>query len=452
MDRHWRLIVAGLVMELIYLFYRLINVDPAKTVIKFMIIYGAAFLVMTLSYRLTAKQASSRLFLIIVLVFTLVFSLTLVTSPPDQSDDIYRYIWDGKLQHFGISPYAYAPDDPVLEKYHSETLPALVNFPHIKTIYPPLAQFLFRASYELFGESVTGLKLLFLLAVLGSGLLFFSILRKRGGDSRWLLFFAWNPMVVMETAVNGHLDILMVFFLLLCIWLYYKRKIVLSGAALACAVLSKLIPVIFLPVFFLALIPASSGDRVRTAAEGVPITVNAFLKKVLHKHVLLFFGAFSAAIAVFYAFYFESAQNMFLTAVNYSTKWYFNNPLFQTILSVIQRNETAHMVSFSLFAVVFAVILVRVKQVEKQLFFAAAAFVLLNPTIHPWYLTLLLALLCIHRSPAVVLWSGLIIISYGVVYRFRLSGVWQDSWLLMSLEYIPLLVFVLFSRTPLKKE
>lgn len=437
MDQYWRLIIAGLTMELLYLFYRLGNGSPAQIVIKYMVIYGGAFLVMMVSYRLVEEREFSRFFFVIVLGFALVFGLTLVASPPDQSDDIYRYVWDGKLQHFGISPYTYAPDDPALAKYHSETLPALVNFPHIKSIYPPVGQLLFRVSYGLFGESVTGMKLLFLLAAMGSICLFYSILKTRGSDPRWLLFFAWNPLVIMETAINGHLDILMVFFILLCLWLFYKGKTVFSGIALACAVLTKLIPIIFLPVFLLFFIYNHEEHEEHQENEGW----NGVFKRILE-----FFVPQVLTIAVFYAFYFESASNMFLTVVNYSTKWYFNNPMFNVILAVFERNETAHVVSFSLFVLVFIVILVKVKPLEKQLFYAAGAFVLLNPTIHPWYLMILLALLCIRRNPVVVLWSGLIVISYVVVYRYKLTGVWEDSWLLMSLEYLPLLAFLIFSR------
>jgi hypothetical protein len=474
MKTKWTLILPGLLIELFYILYRLIDVNPAQTVIKYMVVYAAAFIMMVVSFRLLKNQALSRFFLLTVLLFSLVFGLTLVTAPPDQSDDIYRYLWDGKLQHYGISPYTYAPDDPALNQYHSEQLPKLVNFPEIKTIYPPLAQLFFRLSYTLFGESVTGMKFLFFLIALGSICFCYLILKQKKADTRWLLFFAWNPLVIMETAVNGHLDILMVFFLLMSLWCFYKgsaaptysrsarcrsfwgfiskicRKnkvseninknmLIFSGITLACAVLSKLIPVILLPVFFLYFLPLLRGVAAkRTGCVGFMFKPSVL--SVGKKNIFQFFIPLVLTITTFYALYFESAQNMFLTAINYSTKWYFNNPLFLGIFSIFRDNATAHMVSFLLFIVLYILILLSPFELDKKIVYTLGAFVICNPTIHPWYLIILLGLLCIHRSVIVVWWSGLVIFSYIVVYDFKLTGTWKDSWFLMGLEYLPLVI------------
>jgi hypothetical protein len=487
---------------------------------------------MVVSFGLLKDQKFSRFFFLTVLLFSLIFGLTLVSSPPGQSDDIYRYLWDGKLQYYGISPYTYAPDDPVLNPYHSEQLPKLVNFPHIKTIYPPVAQLFFRLSYTLFGESVPGMKFLFLLFALGSICFFYSILKQKGAETRWLLFFAWNPLVIMETAVNGHLDILMVFFLLISLWgvapptcsrsarcrsfrgfisgvgdpnLFTvsqmpffrsfiskvcpkskvsesinkkgaatptysrsarcrslrgfiskicqnnkvseninKSKLILSGISLACAVLSKLIPVILLPVFFFYFLPLLRGS--------LNLSVSS-VSSVAKKNIFKFFIPLVLTITTFYILYFESAQNMFLTAINYSTKWYFNNPLFLGIFSIFKDNATAHMVSFLLFIVLYILILLSRLESDKKIFFALGAFVICNPTIHPWYLIILVGLLCIHRSFIVVIWSGLVIFSYIVVYDFKLTGTWKDSWFLMAIEYLPLLILLVIQwhRGRLKK-
>ncbi|MGD2090172.1 MAG: hypothetical protein PVH61_28605 [Candidatus Aminicenantes bacterium] len=473
------LLLSGLLIELFYILYRLVDVNPAQTVIKYMVVYAAAFIMIVVSFRLLKDRQLSRFFFLTVLLFSLVFGLTLVTAPPGQSDDIYRYLWDGKLQYYGISPYTYAPDDPALNPYHSEQLPKLVNFPHIKTIYPPVAQLFFRLSYTLFGESTAGLKFLFLLIALGSICFFYLILKQKGADPRWLLFFAWNPLVIMETAVNGHLDILMVFFLLMSLWSFYKgsatptysrsarcrsfwgfiskvcRKnkvseninknlLIFSGISLACAVLSKLIPVILLPVFFFYFLPLLRGS--------LNLSVSS-VSSVAKKNIFKFFIPLVLTITTFYILYFESAQNMFLTAINYSTKWYFNNPLFLGIFSIFKDNATAHMVSFLLFIVLYILILLSRFELDKKLFFALGAFVICNPTIHPWYLIILLGLLCIHRSVIIVLWSGLVIFSYIVVYDFKLTGTWKDSWFLLGIEYLPLVILLVIQwyRGRLKK-
>jgi len=268
---------------------------------------------------------------------------------------------------------------------------------------------------------------------------------ERGQNPVLLLFFAWNPLVIMETAVNGHLDIVMVFFMLLSLLFFYKQRYILSGITLAGAVLSKLIPIILLPLFFFNLLKQKflGGSRGAIFQKSPPGR-----RRQLRKSGS-FLISFLLTVVFFYAFYWGSAVNMFLTAVNYSSTWYFNNPVFSFILMLAKSNPLAHLISFSVFTVIFLFIFFSSLSFEKKIFYAAVAFILLNPTIHPWYLILLVGLLCINRWDGVILWSGLVIFSYTVVYRFKLTGEWSDSWVQMALQYTPLLIFLsigLFKR------
>jgi alpha-1,6-mannosyltransferase len=430
-------------MELLYLIYRLVDTGPAQAVIKYMVIYGAVFVFLGISYILLKKQEFSRSFFVTVLVFSFIFGMTLLTSLPDQSDDIYRYIWDGKLQHYGISPYTYAPDDPALTQYHSEILPRLVNFPHIKTIYPPVAQVVFWLSYTLFGESVSGLKFLFLLTLLGSVCLFYLLLKNRKGDPRLLFLFAWNPLVIMETAINGHLDILMVFFVLLFLFYFFREQWILTGIALALAILTKLIPIILAPFIVLNLFP-NPRQPIKSFWESRTL----FSKRggTPAVWVLAAGGSMIVTIVGFYWWYWESAGNMFLTALNYGTKWYFNNPVFMVILPIFNDNRVAHMVSFALFILLYVFILFRPMDIRAKFFYVLLLFIFMNPALHPWYLIVLLALLSIYRSHWVILWSGTIVAAYAVVYQFKITGIWKDLWILMAIEYVPLILFIILGH------
>jgi hypothetical protein len=447
-------ITTGLLIEVLFVHYRVLDTGPAQAVIKYMVVYGAAFILLGVAYFMLRGQELSRFFFIAVLVFSFIFGMTLVTAMPDQSDDIYRYLWDGKLQYYHINPYTFAPDDPALKEFHSDMLPRLVNFPEIKTIYPPLAQMVFRVSYTLFGESVSGMKFLFLLFMLGSSWLFYLILTGKG-DRRIFLFFAWNPLVVMETSINGHLDILMVFFLLLFLLFFLKERWVLSGIALALSVLSKLIPVIVVPLVFIYLVrlpkknlttkPRGAGFLKDTKDTKGLETIKEWIRES-GKLILRFFGPMIGVIAAFYLLYFKSAQNMFLTAVNYGTKWYFNNPVFMVLLEVFKSNRTAHFVSFSIFILIYLFILLKSMSIEKKLFYVFFAFVLMNPALHPWYIMVLLLLLCIHRSYWVMGWSGMVAFAYIVVYQYKLTGTWVDSWFVMTIEYLPLLILSIVTQ------
>ena len=59
----------------------------------------------------------------LIVIFALFFRIVLWLSPPTLSDDIYRYLWEGRLVSMDINPFEYAPDAPQLE--HPPPEPAL---------------------------------------------------------------------------------------------------------------------------------------------------------------------------------------------------------------------------------------------------------------------------------------------------------------------------------------
>ncbi len=404
--------------------YMAIGTDPVNSVIKYMIIGTFAFIPLLILFRRIRNIKISGNHLIAMFLFSAVFNLMLVSSGPEMSDDIYRYIWDGKLQNHGISPYKYAPDDPVLKDLHSNELPSLINFPEVKTVYPPISQLIFSTAYFLFGESITGLKLIFILFNLVSVLFFYLILVNLKKHLSLLLLFAWNPLIIMETAINGHLEIVMAFFILTSVYFYLTSKYILSGAGFALAVLTKIVPVIFLPIIFIDLIKR---------------------KKKVKVH-FFFFGSCMSVIAFFVALHFKTIINMLNTAVNYSSKWYFNNPIFYFIHSIFKNNELSHLISFSVLLLLLMFIYFNSFELNKKLFYSALLFVLFNPTIHPWYLILPVGLSAIYYSKVVLLWSLTIYASYSVMYGYIGRGVWEDSIIQLLIQYIPLLLLILWSK------
>ncbi|HTO95341.1 MAG TPA: hypothetical protein VMM80_13200, partial [Bacteroidota bacterium] len=117
---------------------------------------------------------------LIVLLFGVLFRLSLVPHAVIGSDDIYRYLWDGRVAAAGINPYAYTPTDPHLAPLATADLPSSVNHPELKSVYPALAQGLFLLSHVLFGDSVAGMKLLLVLADCVTLLLLRALLAPRG--------------------------------------------------------------------------------------------------------------------------------------------------------------------------------------------------------------------------------------------------------------------------------
>ena len=159
------------------------------------------------------------------------FRITLLFSLPGLSDDIYRFVWDGKLLHEGIHPFAHVPSWFV----NSDRLPESVNIelyrnlnsPDYFTIYPPVGQFLFWLSA--FSNSILGsaiiMRVFVLAAEVGSVFLLVKLLEIYGIQKKNIILYALNPLVILELMGNLHLEAFMIFFLLLGIYLYKNIQI-----------------------------------------------------------------------------------------------------------------------------------------------------------------------------------------------------------------------------------
>src|SRR5215467_11458449 len=155
--------------------------------------------------------------LAIMLGFAVLFRCIVLFSPLLLSSDLYRYVCDGRVQRAGINPYRYAPEDDALVPLRDTTIYPRINRPELHTIYPPAAQMLFALITTVVPDSVSGMKavmVLFDLATLG---VLMRLLKRHGSDPERLALYAWSPLVVFEFAGSGHVDALMLPFLLLAL-------------------------------------------------------------------------------------------------------------------------------------------------------------------------------------------------------------------------------------------
>jgi hypothetical protein len=178
------------------------------------------------------------------------FRLTLLFAPPVLSDDLYRYLWDGRVQAHGINPYRHAPADPALAHLR-DPLHARINHPEVPTLYPPLSQILFAAVSFLSG-SETAMKAVMTLAEMAGWLVLGRVWTFRALPGRWLLLYLWNPLPALETSGSGHNDAPGVTLLLLASLFIIQGRPGVSIAALAGSVASKLFPILALPAWLRA--------------------------------------------------------------------------------------------------------------------------------------------------------------------------------------------------------
>ena len=197
---------------------------------------------------LRARPARS-LFLIAIF-FAVLFRLSILFSPLFLSDDIYRYVWDGRVQAAGINPYRYVPADPSLAQFRDATIyPKINRRDYATTIYPPLAEAIYFLTTRI-SESVTWMKATMLgfeaiaIWALSQLLVSFGLSRQR------ILIYAWHPLIVWEFAGSGHVDAVAIAFITLALLARRRNSEALVGITLACATLVKIFPVVLFPALY----------------------------------------------------------------------------------------------------------------------------------------------------------------------------------------------------------
>jgi alpha-1,6-mannosyltransferase len=186
----------------------------------------------------------------LVLLVAVALRLPLLLSPPILSSDVYRYVWDGRVQAAGINPYRYVPDDPALASLRDISL-----FPHINradyapTIYPPAAQFVFGLVGRIW-PTVTGMKLAMVgFEALAIGCLW-RMLALAGLPRSRLLIYAWNPLPAWAFAGNGHVDAMVGGLVALALLLRVRRSDGWAGLALGLAFTTKFLPAVMAPALW----------------------------------------------------------------------------------------------------------------------------------------------------------------------------------------------------------
>ena len=365
---------------------------------------------------------------VIILLFAIIFHATLLFSTSPLSNDIYSYYWDGKVLSNGLNPYAYSPDAGQLSSLRDSNWGNIMN-KHVSTMYPPLSQGVFAAAYSIFPSTFT-LRLCSVSFNLLSIWVLILILKKLCLDVRYSVIYAWAPLAVIEFANSGHIDSLAILLVLLSFLLLIKKRMVLSSAAMALAVLAKVYPLLF------ALL---------------------FLRRWGKKGALVFAGV----IAVFYLPFLTAGAAGF-QGFSCFVRWgLFNGslfPLLQAGLGTTMGRHESLLVSKVIVSLVFVCLLTyltyrysrSLQQEENGLllwkysFWLTGAFLLLSPIVHPWYLIWVLPFLCFFRSAGWILLTGTIILARSVYIGFEATGVWKEIWWIRLCEYAPFYMLMFY--------
>ncbi len=350
-----------------------------------------------------------------VLLVALLLRLLLLPVPPTLSDDVLRYVWDGRVVAAGSNPYLLAPEDPALASLQGPVWRSL-SHRDVPTVYPPLALGLFSIAARL-AASVHVLKLLLSAFDLLTCLLLIRLCAAFGLPVARAAWYAWNPLVVLETAGMGHVDALGVALVAATLFaLSRSRPRALSAAAAAAgAVLAKLVPIVVLPIW------ARASRRPWVFAGVVAVLIVAGL----------------GPIAL-------SARGVPPGITRFAISWEFNGPLYEPLWRLSERLDVTARVERRLDAVKIATerhelwnrfYPFNYPQLHAKLVLAAAlgltliacwrirdpidgtgavfgAILIFSATVYPWYLLWVLPTAALRQRRAWLLLSGLMPLSY----------------------------------------
>ncbi len=240
------LVAAGLAV----LAWDRLNLDDDTRVVAFMVSICVAGLLWLLAVAVVRRGRLPPRTIWVVLVATVAMRAMILAGPPLLSSDVYRYVWDGRVQLAGINPYRYLPVAPELEFLRDEAV-----YPHINradyahTVYPPAAQAIF-ALAAMVTPGVFGMKLMMAVfdALAIAALAW--LLRMAGREPAELLIYAWLPLPVWEFAGNAHVDAAAAGLLALALLAAVRGRAVWTGVVLAAATLTKFLPAVVLPAFW----------------------------------------------------------------------------------------------------------------------------------------------------------------------------------------------------------
>ncbi|MGE0587850.1 MAG: glycosyltransferase 87 family protein [Cyclobacteriaceae bacterium] len=386
------------------------------------------------------------------LVVALLFRLLFIASLPVLSDDFYRFIWDGRLIVNGIHPFAELPTF-YLQPEH--TVPGVnqglfdrLNSQDYFTVYPPLAQAVFFLSVYISPDSILGsvliMRVLILLAEVGTCFLLMKFLDEFGLKRERVLIYALNPLIILELTGNLHFEAFLIFFVVLCLFLLSRTKIVLAGVSMAIAIASKLIPLIFLPLFV---------GRIKTVQLivffiSVAITLLLMFYPLVNDNgfdgltesLKLYFKSFEFNASIYYLVreygFWTKGYNTIQTVgwklgvisamlISFVSLWRYELKRGAKGLSLIPQSDVPED---------------SLKRIPLVMMWVLTIYLLFATTVHPWYVTTLVMLSVLTGYRFALIWSGMIFLTYS---GYTSTGYNENLWIVF-VEYLSVIGYLAY--------
>jgi alpha-1,6-mannosyltransferase len=338
---------------------------------------------------------------VIGLVLAALWHLQFLRKPSGPDDDIHRYVWDGRVQRLGYDPYIVVPSDPAVRGLHT-TETRNLNNPNVPSPYPAGAQLFFRAVTAIH-ESTFALKVAFVVCDFAIIFVLLDVLRRNGRGAHLVLAYAWNPLLAIEVAGSGHIDIVGALLLLMSFAALSRRSRAIAAVAFGLAVAVKLLPIVLLPVYW---------------------------KRVRMRDAVLA----AAVVGLLYLPFLNQGHIPIGSLVTYVQTFRFNDLVFAKLERVVPQIAAGLPV---LVGFLIATWLRRTSPERSPDVFAwpMAASLLCAPVVYPWYLLWLLPFLRSASTLPIIIWTVSIIPTYVVWHLRTLGRPWLVPGWIMLLEY-----------------
>lgn len=341
-----------------------------------------------------------------LLIIGIILRIMLVPLEPYLSNDVDRYLFDGKIALEGYDPYRVNHEAEALRSLRQAWSPPPEHTQY-PTLYPPLSLALFSAAASAGVEHATLVwKCLTAVASLATLFLVAILLRERG-QLRHLALVALSPVLILESGIGAHVDAFSALFVTAALLAYQRGRLAWAGVYIGLGALVKLLPIALL-------LPLVLGQRrlhraLRIAAAAVTTVVAGYALTLLLGFLPI--GSLGTLFA----------------------KWRFGSALFPLLEPTLSSTVQLVLV-VTLLGVGGLWIALRSRQgpapvaIDSPLLPASLCLILLlSPVVFPWYLMVLVPLVAVNPQPFVILWLGTLPLTYEVLGGFYAQGTWEPA-------------------------
>ena len=419
--------LSGLSAICYYFFaYKVSRIDFFEIVVLYSVLF-------VLFFRIYSTQKNNFLVLASTALF---FRAIFIVATPTLSQDFYRFIWDGRILLQGINPYLFTPESfieksifPIAqaEELHKEMGQLSANN---YTNYPPINQLCFAIANLFSSRNILGsiifMRLQLILADIG--ILYFGkkLLEKLNLPVSTLFLYMLNPFIIIELTGNLHYENVMLFFLIWSIYLLHTNKWKWAAVVFALSISVKLIPLLFLPLFF---------------------------QQFKFKKLIVFYFIVLATTALLFVPFFNQSfiHNYAQTIGLWFQKFEFNASIYYIVRAIgfqlsgyNQITIIGKIIPIFILLIVLSITFFRKNDSTKEILIAMllslTCYFFLSTTVHPWYIATLVLLSVFTPYRYTLVWSWAVILSYSA-YRTTIFN--ENSWLI-TLEYLLIYSWVIW--------